>query len=134
MHIVWWSRRPFIIYTSSMNVNDNFSAFWSISVEPHTISKATVPKDSSIALTTAAIVPSDDQISGRVVLYVKVNNGPEVSIVPFTIGRFESATIDLFFAEGDVIEFFTKGAEVTAQVSGYISGEYSMQVEKKKIE
>jgi hypothetical protein len=38
-----------------------------------------------------------------VVLYAAVNGEPSVTIIPFTIGAFESSTVDLHFAPDDKI-------------------------------
>lgn len=115
-----------------MALIDDFSAFWSVTVNPDTISKVIIPKGVEASLTSGAADPKDGVESGRVVLYVKVNNGPEAAIFPFTIGKFESATTDLLFTEEDVIEFFTKGDKITVHVSGYMSNGYSLNVEEVK--
>lgn len=109
---------------------DNFSAFWSVNVKPDTISKVVIPRAVTASLTSGAAAPADDVESGRVVLYIKVNNGPEAAIFPFTIGKFESATTDLFFAEDDVIEFFTKGDKIPVNVSGYMTNGFSLNIEE----
>ncbi|OHT16053.1 hypothetical protein TRFO_13562 [Tritrichomonas foetus] len=113
-----------------MNLPDEFSAFCTVTVNPKTITKVKVPAGTKLSLTTGAAVPPKGVESGRVVLYARVNDGPEVAIFPFTIGKFESATTDLFFTEGDAIEFMTKGAEAIVQISGYVSDGFSLFVEE----
>lgn len=109
---------------------DNFSAFWSVTVKPDTISKVVIPKNVTASLTSGAAAPDANVENGRVVLYIRVNNGPEAAIFPFTIGKFESAKTDLLFAEEDVIEFFTKGDKIPVHASGYMTNGFSINVEE----
>ncbi|KAK8889855.1 hypothetical protein M9Y10_034609 [Tritrichomonas musculus] len=115
-----------------MAMIDRFTAFWSVTVNPDSISKVTVPRNATASLTAGAAAPPDNVESGRVVLYVKVNNGPEAAIFPFTIGKFESASTDLFFADDDVLEFYTKGDKIPVHISGYITNGFSLNIEEAK--
>ena len=83
---------------------------------------------SSKHLTNVA-VGSVSNVSGRTVLYAKVNDGPEIAIVPFILGSFESTAVNLKFDSEDVIIFKTTGAKVPIDLIGTIYGGFSLKFE-----
>jgi hypothetical protein len=105
------------------------STFWTACVCQGKPCTVTVPEDTECALTNAALAQeaSNPEI-GRVVLYATVNGEPPVAIIPFTIGVFESSTIDLHFASGDTIIFTSNGAAVSIHISGYLTGGLSVNI------
>ena len=109
---------------------DEFHAFWGTTIPPDSTKKVTVPKGISAALSNAALSVNEEtpEKGGRTVLYCKVNNGEEIALFPFVLGRFESTNADLFFSEDDVITFRVKG-DMPVDISGTLNGGFSVKIE-----
>lgn len=105
-----------------MELPDQFSAFWGTAVVPGKPCRVTVPFDVECTLTSAAVDQSADvPANGRVVLYVSVNGAAPVAVIPFTIGRFESSSLDLKFGGGDNVIFTTVGVAVPIHICGFVN-------------
>lgn len=116
---------------SMCEIDDGFTAFWSVTVNPGTIQKVTVPGEMDATLTNAGLNITDPSLaSGNVVLYVKVNEGTPVALFPFIVGKFESATTDLMFGEGHVMEFWTEGDAIPVHLNGYLNGGFALENEE----
>lgn len=114
-----------------MDLPDELTSFWSAQVKPQGTCKITVPAEMEMTLSNAALAQDSERPeTGRTILMAKVNNEPEVAIIPFTINSFESSMLDLQFKEGDVIEFTTVGAECAIHISGYVNGGYGLSIEE----
>ena len=112
-------------------IDETFTAFWSVTVNPGTIQKVKVPAGMDATLTNGGLNVTS-QTEGNVVLYVKVNGGDAVALFPFVVGQFESATTDLVFGEGHVMEFWTQGAAIPVQINGYLNGGFALDNEEVK--
>jgi len=101
--------------------------FWAGVVRPGAPCMVSIPPGLELCLLNAALDQSaEGPVSGRVVLYCAVGDEPPVAIIPFTIGQFESAKIELRFAAGDEVAFTAAGAAVGVHVSGYILGGFTV--------
>lgn len=110
-------------------LGDDFNAFWHVSVKPKSQAKVTIPEHVVASLTNASLHFENDEIkNGRVVIYAKTNNGPEFALVPFTVGKFESTSLDLKLTEGDVL-YLRNSGDVQVDICGCITGGFSVTVE-----
>lgn len=66
---------------------------------------------------------------GRTTLYVSVDNSEPTALVPFTIGSFESASVNLQFFEDDHLIFTVKGTPIPVHISGTLCGAMSLDVD-----
>jgi hypothetical protein len=105
-----------------MDLPDELTAFWAKEVLPNKPCKFTVPSDTVVSLTNAALDQSTGIGVGRVILFVSVNDCPRVAVVSFIIGRIESSGLDLRFSQGDRVTFETAGAEIGIHLCGYVIG------------
>jgi hypothetical protein len=106
------------------------ASFWAALVLPAIPCRVTIPDKTECALTNAALDQADSNPpSGRLVLYLAVNGGSPVAVLPFTIGVFESSTIDLRFGPGDRLEFTISGTAVAVHVCGYLNGGIALEVD-----
>lgn len=111
-------------------LGDDFNAFWHVSVLPNSKAKVTIPQHVVASLTNASLHFENENISsGRVVLYAQTNSGPEIALVPFTIGKYESTSLDLQLTEGDILNLRVEG-DVRVDLCGCITGGFSVQVEQ----
>lgn len=112
-----------------MELPDEFSSFWHASVNPGEICRVEVPSSVECFLTAVCVACEDAHPpEGRLILSCKVNSGKEHALVPFTLNRFESATVDVRFRETDVILFKVTGVPLPVHISGYIKGGFHIVV------
>ena len=112
-----------------MELPDEFTSFWSAQIQPETKCKITIPERIDCVLSNAALSQDSSRPeSGKVILFAKVNQFPEVAVISFTINSFESSMLDIQFSEGDVIEFSIQG-ECPVHIAGYITGGYALDIE-----
>jgi hypothetical protein len=112
-----------------MDLPDEVCTFCGFEVLPGMPCKFTVPRDMTVAVTNVALEQNFEATSGRVVLYVAVNDSQPIAIMSFIIGRVESAGIDLKFSESDRVVFTTKGLPIGVHVCGYLNGGFSLNVD-----
>lgn len=125
-------QRPIVLQADllQMSIAPDFSSFWSADVHPNKVLHVVLPPQAHATLTSATISQIKDNKDARGVLYARVNHGTEAALFPFTVGHCESVNTDLFFASGDIIDFYVKGAEIPVQIKGQIFGDYSLQIEE----
>jgi hypothetical protein len=113
-----------------MDLPDDCATFWAALVLPGLPCRVAIPDNTECALTNAALDQGDgNPPSGRVVLYIAVNGGAPVAVLPFTVGAFESATIDLRFGPGDRAEFTVAGSALAVHVCGYLNGGIALEID-----
>ena len=71
----------------------------------------------------------DSPKTGRVLLNVQYNDKPEVCLVPFTIGAFESTQIDLTITPLDKVKFTVKGAKADVHMIGYLDNAFEVKTQ-----
>jgi hypothetical protein len=112
-----------------MTVPDDFSAFWSVILQPHALTTITVPDRVFCSLTTGAADVSGTGIqSGHVCVVASTLQIQDMVIFSFSIGQFESFATDLVFAPGERIVLRTQGAAVPLHLSGFLVGGWSVDV------
>lgn len=117
-----------------VDVPNDFTAFWSVTVKPNTVLRVTVPEGMDCTVTGGSVnlaeVDPQSIPTGKVTLYLKTGNAAEVAIFPFIIGKFESANTDLMFGENNTFELRTEGAAAPVQLNGYLNGGFSLPIEE----
>ncbi|EAY23474.1 hypothetical protein TVAG_071380 [Trichomonas vaginalis G3] len=104
-----------------MEFPDVFTQFWSVEVVPDVVCTVTVPNGATCTISNAACgIESTKSDSGRVYLYIKVNDLEETMLVPFIMNSFESTILDLPFVGGDSFKLYSKGVPCNIYVSGYM--------------
>jgi hypothetical protein len=73
-----------------------------------------------------------ESVTGRVVVFVK--GTPDVAIFAFVIGKQECSVADFVFGGGQIVEFRSAGADVAVDISGYLRGGYSIDIEEVSAE
>lgn len=112
-----------------MDLPDQFNAFWGTLVIPGKPCRVTIPFEIECTLTNAALDQDNLPSAGRVVLFVSVNGADPVAVCPFTIGRFESSSLDLKFGSGDNLIFTTVGAEVPIHICGFVTNGLGVDID-----
>lgn len=114
-----------------MDLPDELTSFWSAQVKPGRTCKITVPAETDVVLSNAALAQESGRPeTGKVTLMASVNGDDRVAIIPFTINSFESSMLDVQFGEGDVVIFTTIGENCPIHISGYINGGYALSIEE----
>jgi hypothetical protein len=111
-----------------MELPGSFTSFWSVSVRFGSFTKLVVPGDTQCYVTNACVSqepPRPD--SGTLTLYLRVNQIPEVAVVPFVMNTFESTNLDLRFSPGDTLRFRITGLEHPVHICGYLVGCFEIE-------
>ena len=113
-----------------MELADDIFTVWTGIVTPEKPFVVTTSDDAILSITNLCIYPTEEtKTSGRVLLYVKVNDQPEVCLVPFTLGSFESTSIDFQIDSGDVATFNIKGAKANIHMIGNLRNVFEVKTE-----
>lgn len=109
---------------------ESSGTFWSAVVIPDHPCKFVVPEDASLSFTNVSCQQDEENlVEGRIVVYVKVNQSPEVALMPFILGKFESTQISLFFKPNDNITLRTSGAKIPICVAGYLENSFGFDID-----
>ena len=95
---------------------------WSAIATPEQPLEVIAPAEGVLSITNLCVNERDEKV-GRVLLFVKVNDGPETCVAPFTLGSFESTQIDIKLIEGAKAVFTVKGTKADIHILGYITGD-----------
>ncbi len=113
-----------------MLLPDEFTSFWSATVNPKSQCHVAVPEGTTCFLTNSSVDQEfqDRPDSGRVTLFAKVNEGGDVAITPFILNYFESTNLQLEFQEGSEIIFWISGVEIPIHICGYLTGDFVVNI------
>ena len=114
-----------------MQFPDEFSFFWSACVNPTTHCQITVAEGTTCCLTNCCVDNNDDNFflkGSRITLFLSVNKGETIPIVPFIISKFESTNLDIQFPAGSEVIFSTDGCDVPIHICGYVIGDSSLHI------
>jgi hypothetical protein len=113
-----------------MELPSEWNSFWAVEVLPEHACRIVVPEGTDCSLTNIALDQGSDLSPGtRIILDISVNDSPPVAISCFTLGRFESASVDLKFGSGDRIALTSRGGTVSVHACGFLTGGLALEVD-----
>lgn len=112
-----------------MDLPLDFTTFFSALIIPGTDCKVQVPDGVGCFVTNIALDQKELPSEGKVFVEVSVNGSSPVTVVPFTIGRFESTYTDLRLGSGDCAVFKLRGAKVRVHLCGYLTGGMTVDID-----
>ena len=112
-----------------MDLPQDFTTFFSTLIITGTECKIKIQDVVGCFITNIALDQEDLPAEGKVFVNVSVNGSETVTVVPFTIGKFESTFTDLRFCSNDSVVFSLKGAKVKVHLCGYLTNGMSVDVD-----
>lgn len=111
-----------------MQICDECDTIWTGIATPNEPFEVFTTEESMLTITNLCVYPTEETPkTGRVLLYVRVNDGEEVCVAPFTLGSFESMPIEISLMYGEKAVFTIKGAKANVHLAGYISGALTLE-------
>ena len=117
-------------YTKKMQLPDEITTAWmgiATSSQPFVVETT---DDSVLFITNLCLsIKEDSPKTGRVLLNIQYNDQPELCLVPFTIGAFESTQINLLIPPNDKVKFTVKGANADVHMIGFLDTAFVAKTE-----